>query len=459
MCRSKSRCILELKIIALSITVAVLLLLLPPGIVAVGSPGLRTLAIQVPDINLKPGVAVYLPIELKTVDVDYGVEDDGLVAMSKVPGVSIVTAYATPVQTVLPNNWAPIGQAEGFFGGQPWYGSFSGVEGVRIQKFAIIFDGSAPENTQGEILIGVKEGGDISPIARIIGAINVYVRSSPQPTWFTVTSAVSTVVGNRLILKHPYLDDNINANVFVTHVITSPGNMHWNHPISVAYDATRSRWTIMNDDDADMPKGLTFNIRIDPGATVVRSPNWKFRNNLCEPVPIDSIPINHSAANNNPYATIIVTPRSVDSKPIAVRYIAPTWYIVHADNKTPMPPCGVYNVQVMGFTEYFYFASLIAGWLDPFVSNGAGLSVQGANTSGPRDLPFWWQLGNPNEVIIVTQNLSPPHPAVSAVTNPKFLGLSYSTGTMPHWQIADENGSSVPSNSCFNVWGTPQLTP
>jgi len=106
-----------------------------------------------------------------------------------------------------------------------------------------------------------------------------------------------------------------------------------------------------------------------------------------------------TSASYNPYATIIVTARASDPTPIAVKYVAPKWHIEHADGSV-MPPCGVYNVQVIGFSEYFDggSSSQINGWLDPFVSNSAGISTEGSNlTPGPRNLRFWWQLGNPDE--------------------------------------------------------------
>jgi hypothetical protein len=122
----------------------------------------------------------------------------------------------------------------------------------------------------------------------------------------------------------------------------------------------------------------------------------------------------------------------------------------------------------MGFSEYFDINSILSGWLDPFVSNAAGVSIEGSGGSGaPRNLPFWWQLGNPDEPIIVTLNLTPP-PAffVSAVSDSQFVGVSYSDGSAPitkvvtpQWQIINEDGTPPPNEASFNVWGQPQLTP
>jgi hypothetical protein len=434
---------------------------------AVTSPGWRELAVQVPDINLQPGIPAYLPVELKTVELDNTLPNDsGLYAMSTVPGLSIISAYGfgTPT-TIPPNNWAPIGEAEGFGAGStPWFGHFNGITDISIQKFVVTFDGTALNATQGSILIAVNQGGDTGDLSpRIIGSINVFVRQSSKPAWFMVTATSTTISGSQLILSHPFLNGDSNANVFVTHVYDAPGHapMYWNHPVSVSYDANLKRWTILNDDGVDMPVGIVFNVRIDPSAIVVKTLRCQ------KNVPVFAIPIDHPSASFNPYATIIVTPRGPDFSPIAVKYAAPTWYIVHADG-SKMPVCNSYNVQVMGFSEYFDINSILSGWLDPFVSNAAGVSIEGSGGSGaPRNLPFWWQLGNPDEPIIVTLNLTPP-PAffVSAVSDSQFVGVSYSDGSAPitkvvtpQWQIINEDGTPPPNEASFNVWGQPQLTP
>jgi hypothetical protein len=458
----------ELKFMSPIVVLAVLMFHNNAG--AVTSPGWREMAVQVPDISLKSGVLAFIPIELKTVELDNDFPTDGgLFAISTVPGLSLVSAYAfAQPATLPPNTWTPIGEAEGFgTGSTPWNGHFNGVQGISIQKFAASFDGTAPNGTQGSIQIAVNEGGDVSFLPRLIGSINVYVGASVNPTWFRVTAAQTTISGNRVILNHPYLNGNPTANVFVAHVYNPPRitPMHWNHPVSVAYDSGLTRWTIQNDDSAVMVAGVTFNVRIDPGAVLARGPDWRRRGVVfqCLPLthltPIKQVLINHPSANNNPYATVIVTPRSADPTPLAVQFIGGQWNIVHTDG-SEVPGCGVYNVQVIGFSEYFNFNSLLAGWLDPFVSNAAGMSIEGNFVAGPRNLPFWWQLGKPDEPIIVTPNLTPPTAFnVTAVADHSYVGVSYSGGSHPSWQIINEDGTSVPNETTFNTWGQPQLTP
>jgi hypothetical protein len=440
--------------------------------------GWRELVMQVPDIELKPGVPAYFPVEIKTIDLDNKVNgvgppiDNGLFAKSTVPGLSIRCGYcggAPPQKVFPPYEWAPIGGASGVGQSEPWFGTPGSP-----RKFAAIFDGSAPNGTVGNILIAVNQAGEGEFAPRVIGSINVFVFLSPKPGWFRVTGTSATVSGNRLILDHPYLNGNFNTKLFVTHVYSAPGHspMYWNHPVSVAYDTSLERWTIANDDAEIMPQGIVFNVRIDPSGQVVRSANWKYHLGLpptCVPPfeHVRAVAIDHPSANLNPYATIIVTPRSPHERPIGLSYVAPTWYIVNAGfsppDRPPLPLCGVYNVQVMGFSEYWSgVPQSIGDDLDPFASNAAGVTIEeNGPPSDQRNLPFWWQLGNPDEPIIVTQNLTPSQPPQQfpTVRDPVFVGLSYSGGSYPRWQIVNEDGTAVPKYASFNTWGQPQLTP
>jgi PAS domain-containing protein len=102
--------------------------------------------------------------------------------------------------------------------------------------------------------------------------------------------------------------------------------------------------------------------------------------------------------------------------------------------------------------------------LDRFsASNAAGVTGGSENSSGPRNLWFWWQLGNPNEPIVVTQTLSQPvlieDTYDTRESDPAFVGLSYAGASTPQWQIVNEDGTDVPGTASFNTWGRPQLTP
>jgi hypothetical protein len=308
-----------LNLLGIVVVAMVAIIMLHSKAEALQGEGWRELANQIPDIKLEPGVPAYFPVEFKTVELNNTVSggllptDYGLYARSDVPGLSIMCAYGCggvpPFKIYPPYEWVPIGIADGWIEGNP-----KPLEGPRpaAQRFNLIFDGTAPEGTQGNIVIAVNEASE-SLAPRVIASINVYVSQSPKPTWFRVTGTSATVSGNRLILNHSYLNRKSDANLFVTHVYNAPGHtpMYWNHPVSVSYDTSLERWTIVNDDGAIMPQGIVFNVRIDPSAKVVRSTNWKYPQPwgsppVCEPPfeHVHAIPIRHPSADWNPYATI-----------------------------------------------------------------------------------------------------------------------------------------------------------
>jgi hypothetical protein len=443
--------------------------------------GLREMATQVSDINLAPGFSSYFPIAFFTVDLPNGPIDCDLRAITTVPGLSITSAYYyLPPVTLAPGTWTPIGGASAFQPGtQPWFGGLGG-----LIRFTVFFDGSAAEGTTGTIDIAVNEGnadaGEFTP--RNIGAINVYVRSAPQPTWFTVTATTSSISGNRLILDHPYLNGNSAAKLFVSHVIsavvvgTTVNNTgtntsaafadlsvarYWNHPIAVAYDSNLAKWTIYNADGATMPVGITFSVRTDPSA-------FKLRSGLKSPVvatkagvtgslnelPAPFVPIDEPSATSNPYATIMVTMAGGESNPhpIAVQYLAPYWRIVNSDG-TLIPAGVLFNVKVIGFSAYQTACPNDYRPLDSFSSNSAGISVRSLESaSNGRNLCFWWQAGRSNLPIIVTPNLNPMNRGTT-VNDPHYVGLVF-TGTT--WRVAHEDNTTLPSEASFNVWGKNQ---
>jgi hypothetical protein len=434
---------------------------------AVSSPGWRELAVQIPDIQLKAKVPIAFPVELKTIDLDNTLPaDSGLYAMSTVPGLSVVSAYAfSPSQTIPAFQWAPVAVASGYdANSQPWNGHFNGVTDLNIIRFAATYDGTAAAGTVGSIQVAVNEGDEFTFTPRVIGQINVYLVPTPRDTWFMVTGTTGNTSANRVVLNHPLLNGKPTAVVFASHVVNPPGGtaMAWNHPISAGYDAGLGRWYIQNDDQAAMPRGIAFSVRIDPSGRLVLAPDWT-NSRLCLPSalhPVLAVPVHHPSADNNPYATIIVTAHTPDTGHLAVQYNAGLWSIVHTDG-SQFPTCSSFEVQVLGFTAYSDFNYLLAGWLDPFASNGAGETLGGNGApAAARDIPFWWALGNPDEPIIATENLSPPSAFfLTPVADPAFVGLAFSGGPLPHWQVVHEDGSQIPDGAGYNLWGAPQVTP
>jgi hypothetical protein len=337
-----------------------------------------------------------LPIRLITTDLPIPAgalpPDCGVFARSEVPGLSVVSAYGVFPPTVNPNGvWASIGVAnDANPTSQPWFGT----SGDRHILFTVLADGTTPAGTQGRISLAVNEGGDVISVLRTIGTINVIVGPSSATTWFSVNSTALNISAHRVVLDHPLLNGNGGARLFVSHVYNPPGltPTFWSHPIATHYDGALAKWTINNSDGQTMQAGLGFNVRIDPSATRYYTGDPSVR----PPVPF--VTINDPIANRNPYATIIVgmtTGLAVNPHPVAVQYAAPNWRIVNSDGA--LIPAGVrFNVKVIGFSAYHRYDFVTTDdRIDRFVSNAAGISVDGSSfvSTDTRLLFFWWQFG------------------------------------------------------------------
>jgi hypothetical protein len=424
---------------------------------AVCGAGFRVTVVQNADIRLAPGAKTTTQIRLITLDVPMPAgmtpADCGVFARSDIPGISVISSYGIiPQATYPPGSWAPIGIAsDAVAGSQPWFGT----DGDRHILFAVVSDGTTPSGTQGQITLGVNQGGDITQVMRTIGTVNVVVGTSNATTWLSVSSTAQNVSNHRLILDHPLLNGNAGAKLFVAHVYNPSGltPTFWNHPIATHFDGGLSRWTINNTDGAIMPPGLGFSVRIDPSATQYYTGNPTTR------PPVSFVTINDPIANGNPYATIFVSPTTglaVNAHPIAVQYVAPNWRIVNTDGT--LIPAGVrFNVKAIGFSAYHPWALTVpSDRIDRFVSNSAGVSVSGQSgvVTDNRPLFFWWQLNKRSFPMLVTRTLSPM--GQSSLPEPKYLGLKYLPGAKPQWSVIHEDGSPIPYTAAFNVVGPPQ---
>jgi hypothetical protein len=415
--------------------------------------GFRVTVVQNSDVRLTPGAKAYLPIRLITTDLPIPAggfpTDCGVFARSEVPGLSVISAYGVTPPTVNPMGvWAPIGAASlADRTSQPWFGS-SGTDHI---LFTILADGTTPAGTEGRISLAVNEGGDFISVLRTIGTINVLVGQSSATTWFSANSTAANVSSNGMVLDHPLLNGNEGARLFVSHVHNPPGltPQFWNHPIATFFDGTK--WSIRNSDGATMPAGLGFNVHIDASASQYYTGDPHFK----PPVPF--ITITDPIVDGNPYATIIVGMtvglEGSNPHPIAVQYVAPNWRIVNSDGA--FIPAGIrFHVKALGFSAYHQ--GLPTSDVDRFVSNGAGISVQGnsAVSTDTRLLSFWWQLGKRSLPMIVTRNLSPMGQNIPP--EGKYMGLKYVGGTKPQWSVVYEDQAIIPSTASFNLAASPQ---
>ena len=376
-------------------------------------------------------------------------------ARSNMSGVSIQASYGNPGTVVGPGAWATIDQSSGppSAGVKTRYYRTWGYPDQESGRIPIIYDGTGSPRV-GNIDIAVNQGDEFQMSMRHIARVNVYiVPRDALSSAFTVTSTASTISGDSLTLNHPLLNENGNTKVFAQHY--SSGTT-WNHPIAVWYDASLRRWKIRNEDGAPMPSGLTFSIRVDPSAIVIRTAFTDQPHYLI---------IKHPESDGNPYASIVVTPMSAGNRrmtqPFAVAYVHPYWQV---NTGGPMPTSyGRYrpgfHVKVHGATHNVddLRPGDPSGFLNTDLSNGAGIDIVATSgrTSGNRKfLSHWcWTVNSGVQPIITTLNMTPLPPP--APVNYNWIQFKhYGVGVIGNIAIVfHEDGSFMEGRTPFNVWG------
>ena len=419
------------------------------------------LAGQLPDIILTSGATTTKYIVPHYVYFKSNGGHCGILARSTVPGTSIADTYGCsgagcPVHPA--GEFAAVSSAYG--------GSFTSVVTAindnGVNYIPLSFDGSAAAGTQGflEIAFATTDIGESTPPV-VFARVPIYVESStPASAWGTVLSTTSTISGNRLVLSHPYLDGNPSALLFVSHVYNPIGRQatYWNHPIAVAYDQTLAKWTIENSDDAPMIAGLGFSYRIDPTAQQVCVPAPSTGSEFTSTLDVDDI-----GANSNIYAMLLVTPVGGPAHVIAVKYTAPHWGIVYAD-QTMLPAGACFNVKVIAFSQYLSDPAQpdISGKANTSMDIGVGedISSVGENHTmgGARIFFFNWSSGNSALPILYTSNLTPMGLTAPAAPDTKYSALwvtdaCFVVGCVSqHWGLRHEDNTAVPSLQRVNVW-------
>lgn len=351
----------------------------------------------------------------------------------------------------------------------------------------IHYDGTARAGSIGFIAFEQRTSDEVNTDPVFLGSVNVYVvPQGQQPeTWFRVAASSSNIVGDMLIIDHPFLNNNANANVFVQHFRTSDG-LFWDHPVAAIF--VGQRWRVRNEDATPMPIGLTFNVRVDPSAFKIRT---KYQS---EGIQESFLIVNHPLANGNPFATIIATPISAGTsqgtrrfmdRPYAVLYDGAQWQVKFVDG-SPMPPSisvsppGLsrrppieppgqppvpplspqrfepgFVVKVIATSE-FVDDSLTtdpSGFAETQLSNG-GVDIVAINrTSGASKIInfFCWST-NTFSPFLATMNLTPLPPPAPINYNwleSKFIGVGL-LGDM--FQVFHEDASTMLGETPFNIW-------
>ena len=405
------------------------------------------LAGQLPEIKFTSGVPQTIHFSPWYVAFASSSGSCGIFARSTTPGVAIQQSYGCPGTgcPVWPQGeWTAVGDA---------YQPLFTVVAQKSTDIPLIFDGSTPSGTYGTIEIAIRDNDLGIPSQFVFGVMNVYVESATPPvTWFGVSTTASNISGDHVVLDHPYLNGNFNANLFVSHVRNpggTPFGTTWNHPLAVAYDNGLQRWTIRNTDGTTMPTGLGFGVHMDP--TALRFCTSSF------PGSYSSVTVDHPLSNNNVWATVFVTPIGGAAHPVAVQYVSPNWRIVYQDGAL-IPPGSCFNVQAYAFSQYLDNPASgdLSGKTGVTADWGTGQDVEGNgtghNSTSARVLQFDWALSNPYRQVLVTYNLTPL--GSFALPDAKYFGVSAPRAELfgSRWAVYHEDASAMPIGDGFNVW-------
>jgi hypothetical protein len=384
-------------------------------------------------------------------------DDCGVVAVSDVPGVSVQETYCFA-------GGCRIGMAAGtrvaLQASTPasYFYPYDGPGGYQQGAVPVIYDGVS-RNVKGTITFYLMLD-DIGVDLKRIASVNVYVLTGNLPqTWFIWTTSPSNILDDSTILNHGLLNGNSSATLFTQHYSTN--GTTWNHPIALWYNTATLRWNIRNEDGTPMPAGLSFSVRIDSSAKRVPTAHVNQSHYLI---------IDDPVSDNNPFATIIVTPFSAGAArmmhPFALRYTAPHWQIDFMDG-APMPASYVFLgfkfqsgffVKIIGASQYVddRLSTDASGMVNTSLSNGAGVDLNAigsgrvvGNTIFLRQ--FCWTM-NATMPLIATMNataLPPPAPRNYNTVEAKYYGVGFSVNAAT---VFHEDGTKMFGTTPFNVW-------
>lgn len=252
---------------------------------------------------------------------------------------------------------------------------------------------------------------------------------------FVHSATNSNTAFNWTTLDHPLLNSNPNA-IFLVTQNWNPGGVgstYNNNEIGVYY--VSGQWHVFNQNTGNpMPVGADFNIFIpDAGSHVFT--HTAITGNIFGNYTV----INHPLLNNNPNALIMVTqnwnPGGVggiyNNHPIGVFYATSSgrWCISNYDGAA-MPTNAGFNIVVANPAS------------TAFVHQATASNISLHTTTVDHPLLN----GNPNAIVLVTQNYNPG--GVGGTYNSHPIGVYYSSGK---WRIFNQDAVNMPTNASFNV--------
>jgi hypothetical protein len=238
------------------------------------------------------------------------------------------------------------------------------------------------------------------------------------------TGSVYTLIDNPLTNGHP------NAIVFVTPNL-NPGGLLDEHPTGVFYG--NGYWKIFNRDGSNMPVNTAFNVLVLVPRSDIFVHTATTGNSLSNFTIID-----HTLTNSHPNAIIFATPNlnpgggsgTYDNHNFGVTYNGSQWRIFN-QNGSSIPVNGAFNVLVPNPDASVFVHTATAG------NSAANYTIL--------DNPL--TNGNPNAIILVTQNYNPGNVGGSSDDHP--IGVEYVSG---HWNIYNQDNIAMPPGAAFNVY-------
>jgi serine/threonine protein kinase len=174
-------------------------------------------------------------------------------------------------------------------------------------------------------------------------AFNVDAQNPGQTIFFHQANQGNTA-GHITEISNPATDNQPNAILIVTQNF-SAGNTLNPHPIGVAYDPGKNKWTIFNTDQAPMPANAAFNIQVlgaGPNAFAVQANGPNIRGN--------EVVIDNPALDGHPEALLVITQAGTVPNPhvVGVRYDPSInkWVILNMDNGA-MPAGATFFVKII----------------------------------------------------------------------------------------------------------------
>jgi hypothetical protein len=245
---------------------------------------------------------------------------------------------------------------------------------------------------------------------------------------FTLAATASNSAGDWVHIDNLFSNGNPSAVVTATpvwwHPSTGGGGVYDNHPVGVFYDRGAGKWAVFNEDGAAMPLGAAFNVKIDTGTTVTATTSN---------VGGDSMLLNDSRLNGNPYATVLVTPNStaggtVTPVPVGVWYGGYYWYVFHED-ASAIRVGEAFNVHVDTCTE-------------AVTASAGNTSYDFMRISAPL------ADGNPNAQVFATPNWNPPGHGGAYDAHP--IGVYYDPSSAK-WTVYHQDLTAIAAGESYNV--------